>query len=78
MQFDKLALRGLSRDVSGSDCTDPITDDELLAIGYAAASRANSVHDIVAILNGVRLYATEQRWGKALEVLDDMASGVCP
>ena len=67
MNHDKLALRGLSRDVSGQDCTDPITRDELRAIGYAAAARANSVDDIAAIVEGIRQYATEHGWRKVLE-----------
>ena len=67
MNYDKLALRGLSRDVSGQDCADPITTAELHAIGYAVAARANSVDDIATILDGIRQYAAEHGWHKALD-----------
>lgn len=66
---NKLALRGLSRDETGQDCMDPITQEELRALGYAAAARANSVGDIQVILNGIRLYAEEHGWARCLALL---------
>ena len=69
MTHDKLALRALTRDLSGQDCTDPIQSEELRAIGYAVAARANSVADIEAVLAGIASYAAEHGWKRALRLV---------
>ena len=69
MTHDKLALRALTRDLSGQDCADPIRSEELRAIGYAVAARANSVADIEAVLAGIASYAVEHGWKRALQLV---------
>lgn len=69
MTHDKLALRALTRDLSGQDCADPIQSEELRAIGYAVAARANSVADIEAVLAGIEAYAAEHNWKRVLQIV---------